>query len=127
MSEQTMKEQSVIDKYYFLSTKLIIVSFICVLWGHIPLEFIYMKLNIGAKQVLWGAGISILFFIQGLAYCFLRAKAIRNGELDKHYLKITMNWTISCIIFNLIPIAHCFPYSLGDSLVLFTIIVAHIE
>lgn len=119
-----MKERTAIDDYYYLSTKLILISFIGILWVHIPVEAILLKLNRGAKNIWEGIAFCCLLFVEGLGYCYLRKKTIRDGEINKDYFNKMIIFTMSIIMINLIPIIRCYPYKLGNVYILFTCVVA---
>ena len=117
-----MERRSIIDEYYYRSTKLILIVFVIILWSHSILEFVLMNVNKGAGQWCYGAAAACLFWIEGMGYLYLKKKTIIGDKLDGHYLKAAKYYTIGAITINVIPLLTCYPYSLGELYILFTIV-----
>lgn len=119
-----MNRQSVVDEYYFKSTRIILISFIFILWGYIPIQLWLLSQHKGAEKAWVGIALCIVFFFEGLAYLFLTKKTIKKNELDKKYCKISSYCTITFTCVNFIPILYCFHYSFGMLAILFSAIIA---
>lgn len=114
-----MKEKnSVIEEYYIKSTKLILFSFVLILWGHIIFEMVLMMKGLGAAKWVYAIGISVLFFIEGIGYICFGKKVIQDNELNDKYYSLMKYYTVGIIIINIIPLLNCYPYTLGSLSVL---------